>query len=570
VLQNVDNEFLTVNNQVGTFRGGERVAQLSNNYTIGTITANTANLVVGTSTNLSGEFAAGQFVTFITGTNQTQSTGNVDVAGLIVTPGGGETVTFTTDYSDGDFIRLGDEIRQIVSVTNATHMTLDAALANNVTNNVHYKLDEKFSIHKIGAANSTTLTLTTKPVYASNSTQLMIAKKDVTGVVDTHDSANNKLIVSKSTAANDDFKFVTGDITYRGSVVGSDSQAVARVESIDNKAVNVFKSLINTMEITGTSLTMTGVWTSANGDTVSSFYDMNKTNKISFNNDAIVKSKSNEISGVTLTKSLKVNLNLSASNEDVSPVIDVNPSSLLVSKYDINNDTTDETGKYGLARAKYVSKNMTLTDGMDAEDFRVYLTAYKPVGTDIKVYAKILGPLDGAIFQDQDWTEMSQITASGLYSDSLNPNDNREFEFVLPKTPPSTRIGAVTTYSNTTVNGSGTTFTTDLVEGDLIKIVKSDTEDDYDIVPVASIANNTSLTVSQAITFTETNVDIEKVTQKRAAFKNNRNDFVVRYYDVNNAAHDSIKAVAVKIVLLSDTTYNVPTISDMRAIALSV
>ena len=37
---------------------------------------------------------------------------------------------------------------------------------------------------------------------------------------------------------------------------------------------------------------------------------------------------------------------------------------------------------------------VTLADGLDAEDIKVYVNAYKPANTDIKVYAKILNETD--------------------------------------------------------------------------------------------------------------------------------------------------------------------------------
>jgi hypothetical protein len=249
----------------------------------------------------------------------------------------------------------------------------------------------------------------------------------------------------------------------------------------------------------------------------------------------------------------------------------VNPSSVVLTRNLINNDDTDETTRYGNAVAKYISKRIVLADGLDAEDVKVFLTAFKPTGTSVDVYAKILNFTDGAKFEDNDWTLLKQVTSASLYSDSLNEDDYREFEFTFPKTPPSTELaGVATAYSNTTITGVDTTFTSTLVANDLIKIVKSNTETDYDILPVVSVGNNTTLTVSSNVSFTGTGNKIEKVTQQKAAFKYTRNNYIVRYHDKNDAAYDTYKYMAIKIVLKSPYNYLVPILNDLRVLAVSV
>lgn len=198
------------------------------------------------------------------------------------------------------------------------------------------------------------------------------------------------------------------------------------------------------------------------------------------------------------------------------------------------------------------------------------MTAYKPGGTEIEVYAKILSSTDGERFEDKDWTLLTQLTSASAFSDSLNDTDYREFEFTFPKSPPSTRIvGVATTYSNNTIDGVDTNFSTSLSVGDLIKVVKSNTETDYDLVPVLSIANNTQLQTASSISFGGTGNVIEVVTQPKAAFKYTRNGYVVRYFDSDRAAHDQYKYMAIKAVLKSPYNYLVPTINDIRAIAIS-
>ena len=571
VLTNGDYEFLSVNNAIGTFVGGEEIAQVANSYLSGFLTISSSNNVINTSVNLSSEISPGQDLLMIIANSAVQSTGNVNVTSTLITNGGNQSTAFQTEYSNGDFIRLGTEIRQIVAVTNATSMTIDVPFEGTFSNVSHFRMSPVFDLARVIAANTTTLTLSKLPNGNSNNTVIVNGQKVVRGKVDFYNGSEKKLYMSDSTSANDNFKVFASNNQYYATLVGATSQAKCQVTSVDNVYANMFRPLINTLVVPGTSISMVGVLTTNSNSTDTAPYKINSSNKISINEDAIIKSKSNEIVGTTLNKSFRASFNFTTASLDTSPVIDINPSSVILSHNFINNTNQGETGRYGLARCKYISKRIVLADGLDAEDLRVFVTAYKPTGTFIDVYTKILNSADGEGFNDKDWTLLNQISSASVYSSSLNEEDYREFEYGLPLTPPSTKLaGVVTAYSNTTINGSGTDFSATLQQGDLVKIVKSNTLTDYDIIPVASVNSPTQITLSASVSFTGTGNDIELVTQKQAAFKYTRNNYITRYHDSTNGAHDTYKYMAIKIVLRSPSTYLTPTLRDVRAIALSV
>ncbi len=81
----------------------------------------------------------------------------------------------------------------------------------------------------------------------------------------------------------------------------------------------------------------------------------------------------------------------------------------------------------GPAIAKYISKKVTLAEGFDSGDLRVWLTAYKPIGTDLKVYYKIRNALDPVPFEKQPYVLMEQKTP--LTVKSINEYDNKEYEY---------------------------------------------------------------------------------------------------------------------------------------------
>jgi hypothetical protein len=87
----------------------------------------------------------------------------------------------------------------------------------------------------------------------------------------------------------------------------------------------------------------------------------------------------------------------------------------------------DATG--GPIQAKHISRSVTLAEGFDAGDLRVFLTAYKPIGTDILVYYKVKAADDPDPFADKGYVLMNQKTRSSSYSSVNNFNDAIEYEF---------------------------------------------------------------------------------------------------------------------------------------------
>ena len=87
-----------------------------------------------------------------------------------------------------------------------------------------------------------------------------------------------------------------------------------------------------------------------------------------------------------------------------------------------------ETSPYeGPADARYIMRTVTLADGFDSGDLRVYLTAYKPINSNIYVYYKLLSISDPTSFQDRGWQLMTQINNFNYTSSYVN--DFRELVY---------------------------------------------------------------------------------------------------------------------------------------------
>lgn len=69
-----------------------------------------------------------------------------------------------------------------------------------------------------------------------------------------------------------------------------------------------------------------------------------------------------------------------------------------------------ETGKRGgNIKAKYLTRQITLEDGFESGDLRVYMDAIRPNGTDVHVYYKVLSGEDPDRFSDKPWVLMEKF-----------------------------------------------------------------------------------------------------------------------------------------------------------------
>ena len=89
------------------------------------------------------------------------------------------------------------------------------------------------------------------------------------------------------------------------------------------------------------------------------------------------------------------------------------------------NGETSKSG--GPAKARYIMRTVTLADGFDSGDIRVYLTAYKPAGSEIYVYIKPQSVSDVTKFSDVNYQLLTQITNGNFVS--TQANDFRELVF---------------------------------------------------------------------------------------------------------------------------------------------
>ena len=242
------------------------------------------------------------------------------------------------------------------------------------------------------------------------------------GFVKFIDAPNGKIYLDSATGA-----FANGYV--RGQVSG----AATRITTVDNIQINTLVPKIPQINY-GNTASSWSVRTTSDSAVIGASY----TNiDVSVDNNFLVGekkvySKTNETALISVDgskKSLVMKGSFSTSDTNVSPVIDTSRINGIVIGNVINNTNVDEHKEVGDALVRYITKPITLDDGQEAEDLTVYLTSYKPQGTDVSVYARIHNSEDSDDFGDKDYTPLTQITSSNTYSDSVDTTDLKEFEY---------------------------------------------------------------------------------------------------------------------------------------------
>lgn len=407
-----------------------------------------------------------------------------------------------------------------------------------------------------------------------------------------------ELELNKSTA-RDGFTF-----TANSTIIGNESNQSAEISSIDVFPVSVFSS---NFELDLPAEFELNSYYNFTVETSPGVYEISELNKpLDLLNpnyvtdyNALILSRSTEVDNgenlfdaglVTNTantiageverkKSMQLRLEFSptgATKTYESPELTISRITAVTNSWLINSDATDEHTNDGTAITKYISRKLVFQQGREAEDIRVILNGYRPRSTDIKVYAKILNNSDDAPFDDKNWTELVYTSGESSFSDPRDQFDYREYEFGFPSTIETSEVldGKVTTTNaSATVTGSSTTFSDDLEDGDIIKISDPLFEQNFGIFSIDTVVNNTELTLTEPVTNANIISDgliVSKLETPQTAFNNPLNSGIVRYFDEAGAPHDGYSTVAVKIVLLADSSRLVPKVDDYRVVGVSV
>lgn len=396
------------------------------------------------------------------------------------------------------------------------------------------------------------------------------------------DYTRNMITLDKSTANNASGTSSAANVyatpTYFApgrTLVGTKSGATAIVAGVHNIIVNSAQPILQTSKPQGTSISFTANVTASDYTNVDyPNYNPDVTNYFT-NNQVIIASKSIELLQMSGRKSFILNATLSSNSTVLSPTIDINTGAALFAKTNIiGSSAAGEHKNNGNAKSKYISRVVTLGDDNDAEDINVYITAYKPLGTNIIVFAKILNDSDNEIFEDKDWSILRQVSDPTMYSDILNQDDYKEFQYTFPTNPvtvPLTQLVTTNNSANIVSTNSDTAWQSIFSNGQLVTIYSDIYGSSFEVNKINIIVNNNQINLANPVGLANTSsAIIASMPFPQSAFKNVNNGNIVRYYNVNGSAFDSYKKFAIKVVFTAQNNNLVPKIADIRVLALSV
>jgi len=444
----------------------------------------------------------------------------------------------------------------------------------------------RFDIRKVSSVENTTfITLHGKPSFTNSAATWYIPP--VGKVYYTNYVANQVYLTDSS--ANSTIKFAINKL-----IRGEHSNAVANVATIFDYSVDQFKPEVSIVTPVNFSANVKYAFSYASGgnyyvnNSLIDTMQLTKVNEIE-KYDGFIMSRSNEVTypdylyaNTTTKKSGYITVEFSSTRSGTNlfetPSVDQQKIDIFSIQNYINNDATNEYTNKGNALSKYISNKVNFANGRFAEDMKVFLTAYKPAGTDLKVYAKIHNSNDPQSFDDKSWTLLSAELGVGTVSSSVNKNDYIDLSFGLPQYPVSSRV--LSGFATTTSNNATVTTTTNqsaiVKANDLIKIYNPGVPINYIVAAVSSV-NSSAIELASRIPYAggvNNNVigsgfKIDLLSPKNTAFNNILSDNVSRYFSTSMVQYDTYDTFSIKIVMLSNSTFIVPRVQDLRAIGVS-
>lgn len=280
---------------------------------------------------------------------------------------------------------------------------------------------------------------------------LIASRPVVAGTVIYFNKRRPNFMVLEDSSARLGRTFLATDI-----IRGIDSGAFATIASVDDPELSYIQAMVNRVTDSDTNVKI--AIKAIDPETPN---DLPYTKQFSFGETkrfiergCKVFSKSNDI---TKAKNLKLVLTLEKDNlQTTTPVVDVETAQVFAYIHNITNDA-DTT-------ASYISKRVELQEGFNSEDFRIYLTAYRPPTTDIKVYIRVKNEADPTSIEDNDWIELERLEGESLFSNRSNLNDFKEFVYGISAADKN-GLGQLT-YTNAT--GTYTTYRSFAIRIDLL------------------------------------------------------------------------------------------------------
>ena len=286
--------------------------------------------------------------------------------------------------------------------------------------------------------NSTAFVSTVRPTANDTVASVFIANGNPTGFVADRTANGSFLRISGSTANSSNY--LTNAYSY--IVLDTKSGAFTTASNLHDKKFNTLMGKFAPTIPGMSSMTITAKTTgnSASGYTPDGAYAnlMIGVSSDFLSAEKAVLSRSNEVQYLSGSKSLFINCNMVSNSVYQTPTLDSVKQAayvvhnLVVAELANNQVYTSEIQNQGLGLNRYISDTVNLAQGMEAENFTVYVGAHWPAGTQVYVYAKLLNQYDPATWQSKLWSPM--VTTNSYRASPVNLTDFTDYQFTFANT----------------------------------------------------------------------------------------------------------------------------------------
>jgi hypothetical protein len=222
------------------------------------------------------------------------------------------------------------------------------------------------------------------------------------------DDGNGRRILSKT----------TGNTTFQlRATLRSTNPDISPMIDLNRLNLLTIENKINNMPLQNTGFVIT------NGG---SGYTGNATVTFSYASDAVGQGSGAAAVGIVESGVLtRIELTNPGTGYITSPTITLNSSGGTTATAVYNGE---DKASGGNSNVRYITKKIQLAPGFEAGDLRVYTDAYRPPGSGILVYYKLLSDSDSASFQDNNWNLMTESSSTVNFT-SANKYDYAELTF---------------------------------------------------------------------------------------------------------------------------------------------
>ena len=323
--------------------------------------------------------------------------------------------------------------------------------ASNLSSRCYLKIDNEIMFGSISGTGITGITrgvdITTSGASAAHANGATVELYQILG------TPLDQINKTHANIANIDTNSYTVSLTTAPTITGADGTPTAQVGlnnvyATENYRFETIRSLVSALELPNTIITAqlkttsgtspSGTETPFSVETTGNIIPLNEN--FEFDSSRIVASNINETNEMSGAKSLKLDITMTSSRTNLSPIIDIDRMSIVTVGNIVDNiesssdvfpttDFVDSTAPVGDNNsAIYITKKVALANAGTA--LKVILNGNRQASSEIKVMFKILEAASADDFDDLGYQYFNTDgSPDGAVSLSLTPSDFQEYVY---------------------------------------------------------------------------------------------------------------------------------------------